>query len=202
MYESTYNSSVSSGDVAGGFALFAGGMMVFMLISILIAYAISSFLLSRIFKKAGVEGWIAWVPIYNMWTLFELGDQKGWLVLLNFVPIVQIVSLVYMYIAMYHIGRKFGKEDWFIALAIFLPIVWYIILAFDKSQWNGGMQSQTVNANVQPAYAPPIESAPTEQTVNPVEPVTDYSAEQPTVVTPSPEVENQTENTPPTSNSF
>ena len=64
------------------------------------------------------------------------------------------------------------------------------------------MQSQTVNANVQPAYAPPIESAPTEQTVNPVEPVTDYSAEQPTVVTPSPEVENQTENTPPTSNSF
>ena len=53
------------------------GMMVFALIGALIGYVINSFLLSRIFKKAGVEQWKAWVPIYNVWIMLELGNQKG-----------------------------------------------------------------------------------------------------------------------------
>jgi hypothetical protein len=41
-----------------------------------------------------------------------------------------------MYIAMYKIGLKFGKEGWWVILAIFVPIVWIAILAFDSSKWN------------------------------------------------------------------
>jgi hypothetical protein len=41
-----------------------------------------------------------------------------------------------MYIAMYHIGKKLGKDGVFVLLAIFLPIVWLIWLAVDKSKWN------------------------------------------------------------------
>jgi len=44
-----------------------------------------------------------------------------------------------MYIAMYNISLKFGKESTFVLWAIFLPIVWLIWLAVDKSVWNNAL---------------------------------------------------------------
>jgi uncharacterized membrane protein len=135
------------------------GIIVFFVVAILITYAITSYLLSRIFKKAGVEGWRAWIPLYNTWVTLELGGQKGWISLGLLAPLVidllpnasgtqiitvlltvlafiaTLVSTVFLYIAMYKIGKHFGKEDYFILWAIFLPIVWYAWLAFDQSTW-------------------------------------------------------------------
>lgn len=119
--------------VAGAILFF----VVFMLFAVAITYVISSLLLSRIFKKAGVESWKAWVPIYNNWTLLEMGEQKGYWAVLALIPVVSIVSAVFMIIAMYNIGLKFGKEGAFVLLAIFLPIVWLIWLAVDDSKWKG-----------------------------------------------------------------
>ncbi|HEX7484494.1 MAG TPA: DUF5684 domain-containing protein [Candidatus Saccharimonadales bacterium] len=113
-----------------------GSLLLFMAISIVVVYVVMAFLLSRIFKKAGVEGWKAWVPVYNTWMTYELGGQKGWWALIMLVPVVNIVAAVFLYIAMYQIGRKFGKEDYFVLWAIFLPIVWYVWLAFDQSTWH------------------------------------------------------------------
>ena len=87
---------------------------------------------------------------------------------------------------MYHIGRKFGKEDWFIALAIFVAPVWFIILAFDKSKWNGGgIANPNVNQNTNPipAYTPPVQNI--ESPPSPVAPIINpaaqaLAAEQPT----------------------
>lgn len=108
----------------------------FTLIFAVAAYIISALLLSRVFKKAGVPTWIAWVPFYNNWKLLELGGQQGFWAVLAIIPVVNIVSAVFMYIAMYHIGLKLGKSGAFVLLAIFLPIVWLIWLAVDKSKWN------------------------------------------------------------------
>ena len=101
------------------------------------SYAISSFVLSRIFKKAGVKTSTAWIPIYNAWTMLELGDQKGFWVLLGMVPPLTIVYGVFMLIAMHNIGKKLGKEDWFIIIGVLLTPVWFLWLAFDDSVWNG-----------------------------------------------------------------
>lgn len=109
-----------------------------------------------IFKKAGVPAWKAWVPIYSTWVMLELGDQPGWWVLLNFVPFVNLVALVFMYIAMYNIGLKLQKEGWFVILAIFLPIVWLIWLALDKSTWQGS----AAPAEQQPPTVPPTTTQP------------------------------------------
>ena len=117
-------------------AAVVGGLMLFMLIILLVTYVVVSFLLSRIFKKAGVAGWKAWVPVYNTWITYELGGQKGWWALLMFIPVVNLVASVFLYIAMYEIGLKLGKDGTFVLWAIFLPIVWYIWLAFDQSTWN------------------------------------------------------------------
>lgn len=89
-----------------------------------------------IFKKAGVKPWIAWVPFYNTWKLLEIGGQQGYWAILTLVPIVNIASSVFIFIAQYHIGKKLGKDGTFVLWAIFLPLVWFIWLAIDKSKWH------------------------------------------------------------------
>lgn len=116
-----------------------GSLLVFlsiMFVILVIVYVIVALLLSRIFQKAGVPAWIAWVPFYNTWKILELGDQQGFWAVLTIIPIVNYVSIVFLYIAMYKIGLRFGKESWFVVLAIFLPIVWYAWLALDDSKWS------------------------------------------------------------------
>ncbi len=111
------------------------GVMLFLLGMIFITYIVVSIMLSRIFRKAGVSGWKAWIPVYNTWITLELGGQRGWWALVMLIPIINIAASVFLYIAMYHIGIKLGKDGAFVLWAIFLPIVWYIWLAFDQSSW-------------------------------------------------------------------
>jgi len=140
-YDYTYSvpTTTASDGIAAGliFATFA----LFFLFFLAVAYAISAWLLGRIFKKAGVPQWIAWVPIYNSWKLLEIGGQPGFWAALGLIPFVNIVSIIFTYIAMYHIGKKLGKEDWFVVLAIFVPIVWIVWLAFDDSKWPSDKKS-------------------------------------------------------------
>lgn len=156
MYDTT---NTLSPEAAAGITI---GITIFMIIVALVSYAISAFLLSRIFKKAGVEPWKAWVPIYNNWVLLELGDQKGFWAVLALIPFVNIVSIVFMFIAMYNIGLKLGKESWFVLLAIFLPLVWLIWLAFDKSTWNG--TTPVAATAPQTPQGPPAATPPTTPT--------------------------------------
>lgn len=100
------------------------------------AYIVFSISLMKIFKKAGVKPWIAWVPFYSNWRLLEIGGQQGFWAVLAIIPVVSIVSAVFMYISMYNVGLKLGKSESFVLFAIFLTPVWFIWLAFDKSVWN------------------------------------------------------------------
>lgn len=133
-YDYTYPTDPSSADVATGVAIASAFFFFFLLIAI-VSYAITAWLLGRIFKKAGVPQWAAWVPVYNTWKLLEIGGQQGFWAVLALIPFVNIVSLIFIYIAMYQVGKKLGKEDWFVLFAIFLPIVWLVWLAFDDSKW-------------------------------------------------------------------
>jgi hypothetical protein len=135
-YYTTYpTQTVTPADSAAAAALGFGFFVFFMLLFAAI-YVVYAIFLGRIFKKAGQPAWIAWVPFYNDWKLLELGGQQGFWAVLAIVPIVNYVSLVFKYIAMYHVGKKLGKEGAFVLLAIFLPIVWLIWLGVDKSKWN------------------------------------------------------------------
>lgn len=131
---SYYEQSGPSNDAAAAaIVLF---FMFFFFVTVVISYAVHALLLGRIFKKAGIDQWIAWVPFYNIWKTLELGGQQGFWAVLLVVPFVNIVSTIFLYIAMYNIGLKLQKEGWFVAIAIFFPIVWYAWLAFDSSKWN------------------------------------------------------------------
>lgn len=131
-----YYSDTHSGDVSNAVA--AGIIAAVIFFGVLFAittYAVTSFLMGRIFKKSGEKSWKAWVPVYNNWVLLELGDQKGYWSILLLIPIINIVAIVFMYIAYYNIGLKLGKDGAFVLFAIFLPLVWLIWLAVDGSTW-------------------------------------------------------------------
>lgn len=131
----TYTTTSSNIDPAAAAAVTLAAIM-FSLLFAAIAYVVCAIFLGKLFKKAGVPSWIAWVPFYNTWKLLEIGGQQGFWAVLAIIPIVSYVSLVFMFIAMYHIGKKLEKQGAFVVLGIFLPIVWLIWLAVDKSKWN------------------------------------------------------------------
>ena len=133
-----YSTQLTPGQAqAWGIGGIIGGAIV-----AIVAYVVGALLLGRIFRKAGRPAWAAWVPIYDSWVLLEIGGQKGWLSVLpvlGFIPVIgwiaSLVTVVFTYIAMHHIGRHLGKSNAFVLWAIFIPIVWLIWLAVDKSKW-------------------------------------------------------------------
>lgn len=101
-----------------------------------IAYVFYGFALMGIFRKAGLKAWPAWVPIFNMWRVLQLGGQKGWWVLIGLIPFVgTILYLVFLIIAGVRIQTAFGKPGVFYLLALLLTPVWYGILAWGSSVW-------------------------------------------------------------------
>lgn len=164
MYDNTYQSTYyTNGDMNGFFVVFG----LFMLLFALAAYVVNSIFLAKVFKKAGEEGWKAWVPVYNVWVLLELGEQPGWISLLLlpvFIPfigaLVALVPAVYSAIAAYKIGLRFGKEGVFVLLYIFLPLVWVIWLAVDsKAIWKGSTQLTAQGKDDQTPPAAPSQPA-------------------------------------------
>ena len=122
------------------------------------SYVIISLALQGIFKKAKIANtWAAWVPVYNNWKILEIGGQRGFWAIINFVPIINIVSTIMSYIAIYNINLKLGKGIGFYILFVFFPIIWLLIAAFDKSTWNDSLGSPSL---AQPAV-PTKPSQPT-----------------------------------------
>lgn len=165
------------------FVAIAIGYFIF----IVAMYVVMSIFLGKIFKKAGVPAWIAWVPVYNTWKLLQLGGQQGFWAILAFIPFVNIVSLVFMYIAMYNIGLKLGKDGAFVILAILLSPVWIIWLGVDDSKWDdskGAKRTDSPSSNP-PASEPP-QTPPAAPTSQP--PVAPPPAQPPAGTPPTPMV--------------
>ncbi|KZE40723.1 hypothetical protein [Microbacterium sp. T32] len=140
----------------GGSGLGVLALLVILLPLVLIlaaaGYVIGSFLLMKIFEKAGVEGkWRAWVPVYNALILAKLGDFSPWVYLgvavasgvLTNIPVIGwllgLVGLAAAVLIGYRVGLKFGL-DWPYLLLWLIPglgtIIWLGILAFGSASWN------------------------------------------------------------------
>lgn len=87
-----------------------------------------------IFQKAGIAGWKAIVPIYNFYKLLHLVGKPGWWLLLLLVPLVNIIVALYV---THLVSLSFGKDLPFTLGLVFLPFVFYPILAFGDAQYQG-----------------------------------------------------------------
>ena len=108
-------------------------LIVLVSVAVYVYYGITA---GRIFAKAGVKSWHAWVPFLNSWRLLQIGGQHGaWIFSLLVPGAGAIVYLVFYTIAQFHIGKALGRSSAFVLLAIFPSPVWFGILGFGKSTW-------------------------------------------------------------------
>ncbi|EDM77307.1 hypothetical protein PPSIR1_26358 [Plesiocystis pacifica SIR-1] len=89
----------------------------------------------KVFAKAGEPGWACIVPIYNMIVLLNVAGRPVWWFILMFVPIVNFIVLLVVWI---DIAKRFGKGTGFGLGLVFLGPIFIPILGFGDAQYIGG----------------------------------------------------------------
>ncbi len=87
----------------------------------------------KAFEKAGVPGWAAIVPIFNIYVMTKMADKPGWWVVLVFIPLVNLVVIILICVA---IAPKFGKSEGFGVGMALLSFIFWPIVGFGDAQWN------------------------------------------------------------------
>ena len=87
-----------------------------------------------VFKKAGEFFLAPIIPIYNLYVWAKVSMGKGWMFLLLFIPIVNIVIALMM---VFGLAKAFGKGTLFGLGLLILSPVFMSILAFSKAEYQG-----------------------------------------------------------------
>ncbi len=89
------------------------------------------------FKKAGIEGWKAFVPFYNTWCMVQKMELKKYWFLFQFVPIAgQFITIWICIKFVEHFGR-FGF--WHHAATVFFPFFYFPYLGYSKNERYAGI---------------------------------------------------------------
>ena len=127
--------SAGGGGHAGGSAL--GGLFgaLFGLVIAGIAFVILAVIVAsmwRIFTKAGEPGWMALVPILNTLVLLRITGKPVWWIVLFLIPGVNAIAAILLTISL---AQAFGQGVGFAIGMLFLPIIFYPMLAFGASSY-------------------------------------------------------------------
>ena len=120
MYDNMYTSEIGAGPGIV-FWIFYFAFIVFFII-----------VMWKIFVKAGKPGWGCIVPIYNNILQLEIAGRPIWWIFLMFIPFVNIVISI---IVIIDFAKAFGKGTGFGIGMLFLPFIFFPILAFDSSEY-------------------------------------------------------------------
>lgn len=145
-YTNSYSSSYSAADktagaVAGGIAI---GIWIFMIILIIFAIAAAIVTLIgqwKVYKKAGKEGYIALIPVYDVIAEMEMAGMPIYFWFLNYCSIIPwigwIGTLAFLIWKDINLAKSFGKSAGTGVLLAFFPFVMYPILGFGKAEYIG-----------------------------------------------------------------
>ncbi len=128
---------MNSSDVAAGAA---GSGLSGLVALVVVVIAIVAYW--KVFTKAGEAGWKSIIPIYNVIVLLKIVGRPWWWLLLMLIPLVNIVVLI---VVMNDLSRSFGHGVGFTLGLIFLSFIFYLILAFGSSQYQGPAGSKTTH---------------------------------------------------------
>ncbi len=93
-----------------------GGMLLVLLLMGLVFHVYFALCLQMIAKKTHTENaWLAWIPIVNLILLLNTARKPLWWILLMFIPIVNLVIGVLVWVA---IAEALGKPNWWGILMI------------------------------------------------------------------------------------
>ncbi|MES2985975.1 MAG: DUF5684 domain-containing protein [Patescibacteria group bacterium] len=107
------------------------GLLIIPLIIVILTFVS----LWKIFEKANKPGWASLIPIYNIVVLCEIVKKPTWYVVLFFIPFVNVILA---FILLLELSKAFGKGVGFTLGLIFLPMIFYPVLAFDSSTYKYG----------------------------------------------------------------
>jgi hypothetical protein len=85
-----------------------------------------------IFQKAGRGGWRSLIPLYNLYTLVDIGDPSGWKFLLFLIP---LVGQIYYLVFAFRLARSFHRGTLFGLGLILFPPLFMLILGFGSSTY-------------------------------------------------------------------
>ena len=119
------------GNSCGG-----GDIFAFLIALVVVVFMVAA--MWRVFTKAGQPGWGCLVPFYNVYLMLEIAGKPGWWLIFFFIPVINFVVQIVM---MIDIAKNFGRGGWFAAGLIFLPIIFFPVLAFGESVYIGANQS-------------------------------------------------------------
>lgn len=116
----------------------AGGSFVsfLMFVAFYVYFAVA---IQTMAKKVGMaNAWMAWIPLLNIYLLLKIGGKPGWWMILLFIPIVNIIIMIMMWMA---VAERMKKPSW-LGILMIVPIANLIVpgyLAFA----DGGANSNT-----------------------------------------------------------
>ena len=102
----------------------------------------SFFGLSKLFSKAGIDSWKAFIPVYNFYLLAKLLEKPWWWCLIMIVPGVNII----MYgVFGFNVARAFNKpSNQDLLFASILPYIFFVKLGFDDTAKFVGLSKFTI----------------------------------------------------------
>lgn len=119
-------------DVAAGIGYGMGIFSGFMFLIWTLVCLLMLVSMWKIFVKAGKAGWLALVPICNIVTMLEIAGMPTWYIFLMFIPIVNLIIGLMMLV---NLAKAFNKSTGFLLGMVLLPVIFYPVLAFDKSKY-------------------------------------------------------------------
>ena len=89
------------------------------------------------FKKAGIEGWKAFIPLYNTWCMVEKMHLKRIWFFLQLIPIAgQFITIWILIKFVEHFGRFSVLHH---AATVFIPFIYFPYLGFSKNERYAGI---------------------------------------------------------------
>ena len=118
-----------------------GSFLVFILI-VVVAIAVLTLVGQwKMFKKAGKEGYISLIPVYNVIAEMRLSGMPIYWFFLNYCSIIPLVGwiapLVFLFWKNIELAKAFGKGAGTGVLLSFFPFVMYPVLGFGNAQYVG-----------------------------------------------------------------
>jgi ABC-type sulfate transport system permease subunit len=87
----------------------------------------------KVFEKAGEPGWAAIVPIYNLVVLLKIAGRPLWWIILFIIPFVNFIIGI---VVAFDVAKRFGKGAGFALGLVFLPFIFYPVLAWGDASYH------------------------------------------------------------------
>ena len=84
----------------------------------------------NIFEKAGQPGWACIIPFYSTIIELRIVNKPWWWLLLGMIPYVGLIWAIW---TLNLLCKSFGKSTGFTIGCLFLPFIFFPILAFSKN---------------------------------------------------------------------